>query len=85
MPKAILETGESNGKILTLFSFLTVFLGATQGHMHGLGGKNKIGRKEIIPTSFGTLSYRSQSFVPSMQKVQQLSLVELLMVRVFDL
>lgn len=36
-PEAILETGESNGKILTLFSFLSAFLGDTQGHFHGLG------------------------------------------------
>lgn len=31
------SSGESNGKILTLFSFLVMFLGATQGHFHGVG------------------------------------------------
>lgn len=43
-PKATLETVESNGKILTLFSFLVTFLGATQGHFQGLGEQSD--RKE---------------------------------------
>jgi len=82
-PKAILETGETEGKILPLFSFWTVLLGATQRHILELEGNSKIGRKEIIPTSLGILSYRSPGFAPSMQRVQQFSLVERLMVRVF--
>lgn len=81
-PKAILEIGESNGKILTLFSFLAAFLGGTQGHFRGLGEQSDQEKRDN-PYFFCILSYKSPSFTPRMQMLRQLSLVKLLTVRVF--
>lgn len=72
-PKATLETVENNAKILTLFSLLVTFLAATQGHFQGLGEQSDRKRKDNPYLFFCILS---------MQVPQQLSLVELLMVKV---
>lgn len=64
------------------FSFLAAFLGATQGHFHGLGEQSDREKRDN-PYFFCILSYKSPIFTPSMQMLQQLSLVKLLTVRVF--
>lgn len=44
--RSILETWENNGKILTLFSSLAAFLGATQEHFHGLWEQSEREKKD---------------------------------------
>lgn len=80
-PKAILETWENNGKIITLYSSLADFLGARQWHFHGLGKQSERGKRDnqYFKNTFKYFKIRS----PNMQMLQRLSFVEFLMVKGF--